>query len=653
MINMKKNISKKHVSCQHPEKNQNNDNPYYFLVEELPLLICSFKPDGEIIFVNKTYCEYFNKTYEELVGSNFLDLIPETDRKKVMDIFSSLTMESPMISYEHKVIMANGNIGWQRWTDRAIFDSSGNLTLYQSIGEDITERRLTEEALKQSREKYVNILKSIDDGYFEVDIAGNFTFFNDSMCRMLGYDKNELMGVNNREYMDEQTAKKVFKVFNKVYETGISTKALDWKLIRKDGKECFVETVVSPITDSDKKIIGFRGIARDITERKQLEEQLRHAHKMESIGTLAGGIAHDFNNLLMGIQGRTSLMLMDKDSSHPDFEHLKEIENYVKSAVDLTRQLLGFARGGKYEVKPTDINEMIKKTSHMFGRTKKEIKIHKKFQEDIWTVEADQGQIEQVLMNLYINAWQAMPRGGDIYIKTRNVILNEKYVKALNINPGRYVMISVMDTGIGMDEAIRQRIFEPFFTTKPMGRGTGLGLASAYGIIKNHGGFIKVYSKKGEGATFNIYLPASEKKAIEVKETSRKITKGAGTILLVDDEEMIIDVGKQMLEKLGYKVIVAKSGKQAINIYEKNKAEIDMVILDMIMHGMSGRETYDKLKKINPDIKVLLSSGYSINGQALEILNRGCDGFIQKPFNMREISLKISEISGKGQNKKI
>jgi nitrogen-specific signal transduction histidine kinase/CheY-like chemotaxis protein len=396
-------------------------------------------------------------------------------------------------------------------------------------------------------------------------------------------------------------------------------------------------------------------VARDISERKQaekkkqqLEAQLQRAQKMEAIGTLAGGIAHDFNNLLMGIQGRASLMMMDKDSSHPDFEHLQGIEEYVTSAADLTKQLLGFARGGKYEVKPTDINEMIKKSSRMFGRTKKEIKIHRKYQKDVWTVEADQGQIEQVLMNLYVNAWQAMPGGGDLYVQTENVTLDEDYVKPFEIEPGGYVKISVTDTGVGMDEDAQQRIFEPFFTTKEMGRGAGLGLASAYGIIKNHSGFINVYSEKGEGATFNIYLPASEAEVGGQKsEISEDVRHGDQTVLLVDDEEMIIDVGGQLLEKMGYKVLIAKSGKEATEIYEKNKDKIDMVILDMIMPDMSGGDTFDRLKEINPEIKVLLSSGYSINGQATEILERGCDGFIQKPFNMKQLSRKIKEILDK------
>ncbi|MDY6791879.1 MAG: PAS domain S-box protein [Thermodesulfobacteriota bacterium] len=227
---------------------------------------------------------------------------------------------------------------------------------------------------------------------------------------------------------------------------------------------------------------------REVKKGQRLKSQLQHAQRMEALGTLGGGVAHDFNNLLMGIQGRTSLMLMGRDASHPDFEHLQGIEEYVKSAADLTKQLLGFSRGGKYEVRPTDINELIKKTTKMFGRTKKEIKIHRKYQKDVWTTEVDQGQIEQVLMNLYVNAWQAMPGGGDLYVQTENVSFDKNYEKLVEIDPGKYVKISVTDSGIGMDEEVKQRIFDPFFTTKEMGRGTGLGLASAYGIIKNHDG---------------------------------------------------------------------------------------------------------------------------------------------------------------------
>jgi len=398
-----------------------------------------------------------------------------------------------------------------------------------------------------------------------------------------------------------------------------------------------------------QQVVSEQSLQLDEVQQQALQsmELFHQAQKMEAMGTLAGGIAHDFNNLLMGIQGRTSLMIMDIDSSHPYFEHLKGIDEHVASAVDLTKQLLGFAREGKYEVKSTDLNKLIEKTSRMFGRTKKEIKIHAKYHQDIWTVEVDQGQIEQVLMNLYVNAWQAMPGSGDLNLETKNVTLDEDFAKPFSVKEGKYVKISVTDNGMGMDETTQQRIFEPFFTTKERGRGTGLGLASAYGIIKNHDGIINVYSEKGEGTTFNIYLPASEKSVIEEKKSAEGILKGTETLLLVDDEDMIINVGEPMLDRLGYKVIIAKSGKEAIEVYIENQDKIDMLILDMIMPDMSGRMAYDRLKEVNPGVKVLLSSGYGIDGEAKEILGKGCDGFIQKPFNMEQLSRSVREILDK------
>ena len=393
-------------------------------------------------------------------------------------------------------------------------------------------------------------------------------------------------------------------------------------------------------------------LVHDISERKALEAQFLQAHKFEAIGTLAGGIAHDFNNLLMGIQGNTSLLVINTDRNHPNFAKLKNIELYVQSGAELTKQLLGFARSGKYEVSATDLNELIEKTNRMFGRTKKEIHIHAKYQQDIWAVEVDRGQIEQVLLNLYINAWQAMVGGGEITIETQNIRIDESGFKQLNLEPGKYVKFSVTDNGEGMDEAIQQRIFDPFFTTKKMGhrggRGSGLGLASAYGIIKNHGGIINVYSQAGKGATFTIYLPASEKRIVKEEIQPEDFVKGHETILLVDDENMIIESAGEMLEELGYTTLSAKGGKEALKIIRQNKNKIDMVILDMIMPDMSGSDTYNALKKINPKLKILLCSGYSVDGQAAEILARGCEGFIQKPFNLRELSIKVRETFEKG-----
>jgi CheY-like chemotaxis protein len=280
----------------------------------------------------------------------------------------------------------------------------------------------------------------------------------------------------------------------------------------------------------------------------------------------------------------------------------------------------------------------------MFIATKKEINIHEKYQDDIWTVEADKSQIEQVLLNLFINAWQAMPRGGKLYIETANLILDEDYVKPYQVHPGEYVKISVTDTGTGMDRSTMERIFDPFFTTKEVDHGSGLGLASVYGIVKSHHGIINVYSEKNIGTTFNIYLPSCEKHIVEDDIPLEKPKKGIETILFVDDEERIIEAGREMLLALGYKVLLAKNGKEAITVYSENRKKIDLVILDMILPEMDGSEIYDRLKEINPDVKVLLSSGYSINGKATEILNKGCNGFIQKPYYLGRLSQKINEI---------
>ena len=283
----------------------------------------------------------------------------------------------------------------------------------------------------------------------------------------------------------------------------------------------------------------------------------------------------------------------------------------------------------------------------MFGRTKKEISIFKKYEEKLWPAAVDQSQIDQVLLNIFVNAWQAMPAGGDLYIQTNNEIPDENFLQAHGLSPGRYIKISIVDTGIGMDEQTIKRVFDPFFTTKEKERGTGLGLASAYGIIKNHDGVITVDSKKGDGATFNIYLPVSEKALVEEPIYDQKISTGTETVLFVDDEEMIIDISVQLLKKIGYEVLTAHNGKDAIEIYKQNADRVAIVILDLIMPGMGGGEVYDRLKEIDSNVKVLLSSGYSIDGQAAEILDRGCDGFIQKPFKLNELSKKLRDIIAK------
>ncbi|MDJ0988402.1 MAG: response regulator [Desulfobacterales bacterium] len=408
-----------------------------------------------------------------------------------------------------------------------------------------------------------------------------------------------------------------------------------------DGSVRYAEMAFYPYFDADRSLSGVIWNLRDISQTKSLEDQLRQSQKMEAIGTLAGGIAHNFNNLLMGIQGRVSLMRIDADADHPFKEHLEGIEDQVRSAADLTKQLLGYARGGKYEPVPTDMNLLVARNFAMFGRTRREIEMHESYGENLWSVEIDQNQFSQVLVNLFVNAWQAMPGGGTLSVTTANTELDRELAKAHGIDAGRYVRVDVIDTGKGMDADTLKRIFDPFFTTKKGGRGSGLGLASVYGIVSNHNGAINVESEMGTGTTFSIYLPASERVPRERRRPAIQPLKGHETVLLVDDEEEVLKIGRLMLLKLGYRVLLSASGQEALATYREKGADIDLVILDMIMPGMSGSDTFDQLRRLNPEVKVLLASGYSINRRANHILARGCDGFLPKPFDLPVLSQKL------------
>ncbi len=498
--------------------------------------------------------------------------------------------------------------------------------------------------LKESEEKYRRVFDDSKDMIFITTREGRLIDVNQAGVELLGYgSKRELLEIDSVDLLYANPGD--MKQFQeKIEKDGfVKDYAVEYK--KKDGTEISVLITSTAKKDKNGEVLGYEAIIRDVTYQKQLESKLLQAQKMESIGTLAGGIAHDFNNLLMGIQGYVSLILLKTGPMNPHYEMLRKIEGQVASGAHLTSQLLGFARGGKYESKPTNLNELIDRTSQMFGRTKKEVVINTKLEKDPWIVDADQGQIEQVLLNLYVNALHAMPGGGYLYLETSNVTLDDAFVKPYSVEPGKYAKMSVTDTGVGMDEKTQQRIFDPFFTTKEMGRGTGLGLASVYGIVRNHKGIISVYSKKGYGATFNIYFPVSEKDMTRpARPADEEVLKGTETILLVDDEERILDAVAAMLEHLGYTVLLAQGGEAALAMYQANKDTIDAVILDVIMPGMGGGEIYDLIKEIDPGAKVILSSGYSFSCESSEIVDRGANGFIQKPFNVMELSHKIRKV---------
>lgn len=414
------------------------------------------------------------------------------------------------------------------------------------------------------------------------------------------------------------------------------------QLRKKNGGIIDVEISASSVIYNGKRTMIISML--DITYRKILERQIINAQKMQSMGTLAGGIAHNFNNLLMGIQGNASIALMEMDSGNSCYHNLESIEKLVKNGSKLTNQLLGYAREGKFEVKPINLNNVIVETSETFGAARRDIRIYRDFTKSIFGVPADQGQIEQTLLNIYINAADVMPEGGELFIKTSNIMSEDIQDKPYKPKPGNYVHISIRDTGVGMNKETMERIFEPFFTTKGLAKGTGLGLASAYGIVKGHGGYIDVDSIKGKGTIFNIYLPATDRIILKERELPDKIHMGTGTVLLIDDEEIVIDAGEQMLNKLGYDVVIARNGKVALDIFKEKKDSISIVLLDMVMPDMGGKETFEKMKEIDPGARVLLSSGYSLDGQASEIMSQGCDGFIQKPFSLKNLSQKVKEV---------
>jgi two-component system cell cycle sensor histidine kinase/response regulator CckA len=543
-------------------------------------------------------------------------------------------------------------------------DDQGRIKQCRIAATNISKRRQAEKALKESERKLDSIVKTIPDIVYRLDHNGMISFISEGI-RQYGYMPDELLGKSMMSLVHPQDRSEARHRVDERRTGARKTNGLELRLLTKgkhppsesgsEKDDCVflvnAEGLYAETSQSPGQFIGTQGIAHDITKRKrseiermQLEAELHKASKMEAIGTLAGGIAHDFNNLLMGIQGSISLIGHDMPDNRQNLQQIEIIEQCVKRGSELTRQLLDFAKSGKFNVKTIDINQVVVDTVQLFGRTRKMIKIHRNLDPNLWSVHADRGQLEQVLLNLMINADQAMPEGGQIFLATENIDPEAPQIRRLGLKPDKYISILVQDTGIGMDEKIQSRIFEPFFTTKEMGRGTGLGLASAYGIIKSHGGMIDVASSPGGGSAFFVYLPATSGSVLAENEVSHGILTGHGTILLVDDEDIITDVGGKMLERLGYQVIIAENGRQAVETYQEWHQDIDLVILDMIMPAMSGFETYNRLKIINPQIKVLLSSGYSEKGQAGEIVARDRQGFIQKPFDLAQLSQKIAAI---------
>jgi len=595
--------------------------------------------DFKLTNVNRRFEEELGMRREELLGRPVASVMtPESvehARAHVRELFGGKSQ----VMFEITVHRADGEaVPFE--VNAVPIRQDGAIRAIEASLRNISERRKRDEALRTSEETNRVLLNAASSAVFLIDARGIVLAANQATRDRMG--QGELVGRPIAEFLPPEVAERRRQKGLEVIRTGRPLEFEDECLGRS------YWTSIHPIHDESGAIIRLAIYSRDITEDKQAAEerkrltlQLQQAQKMEAIGTLAGGIAHDFNNLLMAIQGNVSLVLFDLEPSDQRHRLLTNIEKLVGSGAELTAKLLGYARRGKYESRPLRPNDLVRETAETFSRMRKDIRIHCDLADGLKPIIADRGQLEQVLLNLFVNAADAMPNGGQLLLETRNATHHDIPAKGYTVNPGDYVRLSVRDTGVGMDRETMVRIFDPFFTTKRMGRGTGLGLASAYGIVKGHGGYIEVESEMGAGSVFFVYLPATDQPPAPEAKAGRQAEPGAGTVLLVDDELSVLEVTARMLERLGYTVVMAASGHEALTLYRGDPGRFRLVILDMIMPETGGGEVFDELKRINPEVRVLLASGYSMQGQARTIMNRGCTGFIQKPFTMDDLSLKL------------
>jgi PAS domain S-box-containing protein len=615
--------------------------------------------DFKIIWANEGSLRMAGCKMEELVGNYCYKATHNSESPcqpphDICPVREVINAGNP-VTVTHTHFDKEGNELFVEVSAYPVKDEKGEIIQFVHLCRDITERKRAEEALRRSEEKYRAILETIEEGYFEVDIAGTFFFFNDSLCRLFGYSRDEMMGMNNRQYTDSENAQKLYQTFNRVYRTGKPTKEFDWEIIRKDGTKKNTEASVSLIKNPSDNRIGFRGIVRDITDRKRaeeekatLQEQLRQSQKIEAIGRLAGGIAHDFNNLLTVIKGYSQLSLIELKEDVPLRGNIEEIKRASEKAADLTRQLLAFSRRQILEMRVLDLNTVLRDLDKMLRRViGEDIELITLLADDLGRVKTDPGWVEQTIMNLAVNARDAMPSVGKLTIETANVELDETYARNhIAVTPGRYVMLSMSDTGIGMTPEVRQQVFEPFFTTKEKGKGTGLGLSTVYGIVKQSEGNIWVYSEPGKGTTFKIYLPRVDEPLEEIKErvVKEELPRGSETILLVEDEEMVRKLAVQILKRQGYTVLEGSHGNEAFNICNKHDGPIHLLVTDVVMPKMSGLELAERIASIQPEIKVLYMSGYTDNAITHHgVLEKGMN-YIQKPFTVDGLARKVREV---------
>jgi PAS domain S-box-containing protein len=541
----------------------------------------------------------------------------------------------------------------RRFSDMAVKIQSREKSLRRvnrELKHEIADRKSAEERITQSESKYRSILENMKEGYFEVDLKGVFTFINNTMVDMSGYSEAELLGMNFRDIVDEKTAQRIFTIFNRIYNTRQSEKIISFDTIRKKGDRRNVEISVSFTRDIKNNPTGFSGVVRDITERivaeedkKQLESQLLHAQKMESIGTLAGGIAHDFNNILSSIIGYTELILNDVEKGSQLENNLHEVHTAGMRARDLVKQILAFARRAEVELKPIKVSVIVKDVLKLLRSTiPASIEIRKKFDSDS-LVMGDASQVHQIFMNLCTNAVHAMEERGGVLA----VSISDTHIEAKNpmgLKPDDYLQIAIADTGPGVVTDAIDHIFEPYFTTKKSGEGTGMGLATVHGIVKGYGGDVTVESETGSGAVFTVFLPLTKKRESGTVYTPDAVSSGNEHILLVDDEPPIVEVNRLALERLGYSVTVLTNSLEALALFKQKPNQFDLVITDMNMPNLAGDDLAGEIKKIQPHIPIILCTGFSKRITSENAVEKGISGILMKPVALLDLANNVRKV---------
>ncbi len=627
-----------------------SEGRYRTLVEGLEDVIVSFLPDGTISYCSPNVKDFGGYDPEEEIGHHFSKYIAdEKVKQQLRELFQEITRIKKPVTFEflyRPKIKAPFYV--EATASPIISEKTDEIVSIQCIVRDITERKRSEEQLRTERDKAQQYLDVAGVMIIALDAHGEITLINTKGCEILGYGQKEILGKNWFDgFLPRGRVDKVKSVYGKLMKGEIEQVEYYENPIRtKTGEERIIAWHNSLLRDATGRIIGLLSSGEDITEHKRLEAQLLQAQKMEAVGHLAGGVAHDFNNILTVILGYAAFIQRTLSSDDELFQNLEQIRKAGERAAVLTRQLLAFSRQQIMQPKDLNINEVVDGLLKMIRRViGEDMDLQFISGRQLGTVHADPGQIEQVLMNLCVNARDAMPQGGTLTLETENVLISGAYRKTHPwANEGRYVLISVTDTGHGMDEETRSQVFEPFFTTKEVGKGTGLGLATVYGIVKQHDGMINVYSEVGKGTTFKVYLPIVERPAEEVgNKIEGPARGGTETLLFAEDHESLRRMTVELLETAGYTVLVATDGQEAVEVFEAHADQISLVLLDVVMPKLSGRDASDRIRAIKPDVRTLYTSGYSANAiHTRFVLDEGIE-LIQKPYDMQVLLRKIRE----------